>query len=161
MKNGARAAVYSIQNGALNTNEFGNTVTVNANDRQKDLSLTTDASSLRVPMDQIGPIPPHYPTITGPRVPHPRSQLIGLGAYLTPTQPWTFTMRQGDYSTIMAMIPQGVSGHHRYGNAQQRGCDHSATPVLMQRLTAWLLLQTSLYLPGNVLLSTKIRGEQK
>jgi hypothetical protein len=44
---------------------------VNANVGQKDLSLSTDASSLRIPMDQIGPTPPHYPTITGPRVPPP------------------------------------------------------------------------------------------
>ena len=66
------AAVYSFQNGVLNTNEFGNSVTVNANVGQRDLSLSTDATNLRVPMDQIGPTPPHYPDLVGPRpVPPP------------------------------------------------------------------------------------------
>jgi RHS repeat-associated protein len=66
------AAVYSFQNGVLNTNEFGNSVTVNANVGQRDLSLSTDATDLRVPMDQIGPTPPRYPDLVGPRpVPPP------------------------------------------------------------------------------------------
>jgi hypothetical protein len=61
------AAVSYFQNGALNVSDFGNTVTANANVNRQDLNLSSDARNLKVPMDQIGPTPPHYPDLVGPQ----------------------------------------------------------------------------------------------